>query len=316
MGGADSADQHRVTVIPEMPTGPPPPSGIVDDRLLDKVTPYLGPDPVSSRQLGMAFRVLSFCGAALWVVRALLLYAQASSEPVVEMTGFGTGTVKGANAELLAVLNMVGVGMVVALIVVDLLWRKERRPKDVLQTYGEAYVELPMIWVFPMRYRLVLGAGVGLALVARMKGTITDATVVTDVGVLQEAYRWSAVSAIGWAVVWGAGAALPWLADRSHDRRLAWSTWYRERPGTVGFVAPVRDNDIGEPAGFGWILRTAGLVLAAFLGLIFFIAGMELSGEGARAGAFLWLFMAALTEGLVIRAFVQRRTPRNIRNGF
>ena len=305
-----------MTLTPDAPTGPAAPAGIVDERLRDKLTPYLGPDPVSSRQLGTAFRILSMVGAAVWLLRAVVSYAQADLEPELVVSSTGLITVQGAHAELLGLLSLVVFPLVVALIAVDLLWRRERRPKERLQARGEAYVELPMIWVFPMRYRLVLGAGVALAVLAGMKSQLTDVTILTDPTAIQEAYRWSAVSAIGWAVLWATGAALPWMADRAHDRRLEWSAWYRDRPETVGYVLPVRDNDIGEPAGFGWILRTAGLVLLGFLGLIFLAAGMEILGEGDTAAAAFWLFLAAMSEVVVIRAFVRRRKPQSVRGGF
>jgi hypothetical protein len=317
MGVGDATDLQGVTITPDAPTGPSAPSGIVDERLRSKLTPYLGPDPVPSRQLATSFQILSGIGAALWVARAVLFYVQSNREPNVVVDGFaGTVRIEGANAAALGVTGLIGFALVVALIAVDLLWRRQRRPKDVLQAYGEAYVELPMIWVFPMRYRLLSGAGVGLALLAGANSSLNDGAMFTDLADIQDAYRWSAVSAIGWAVLWATGVALPWLADRSHQRRLEWSAWYRDRPGTVGFVTPVRDNDIGDPAGAGWILRTAGLVLLALTGIILVFAGLEASGEGDTGAALICLLLAALSLGIVIRAFVRRRTPRNIRNGF
>jgi hypothetical protein len=287
--------------------GPPAPEGIVDERRRAGMAPYLGPEPLPSLTLGRIFQALTLTGAAVWLVRALLLARQPVEVPSFDP--FAPPPPDTTIDVLLDVTGLAAFGLAITLIVVDFVWRRERRPKELLQSHGEAYVELPVIWVFPMRYRFVLVASFVFAFFARVKGTVSDPTPFTPLATFQEAHRWSVAAALGWAVVWALGAVVPVLSERAHARRLAWSAWYRERPQSVAFAPPVRDDDLGEPEGFGWILRTAGLVLGALVGLVMGLIAIGEVGKG-HPGGLPWLVGAIVIVFFVVRAFGQRRAAR------
>jgi len=270
----------------------------------------MGTEPTPSRSLGQAVRVLAFMAAGIWTVKAVLLFQRWVAErdvgDSVSVGGVGDGAVVDT---LLALVTVAGFWVVVAAIICDLLWRRQRRPKALLKSHGEAYVELPLIWVFPVRYRLAVGSLVALAVIAGANSRVPEPTLFTDPEAFDRARLWAAIAAAAWAPVWATGAIMPWLSERAHARRVEWSQWYRWRPETVTYVEPVRDSDIGEGEGIGWILRTAGLVLAGMLGVIFAIGGLSGVAGGDPAGV-LFLVPGAVTTWLVVRAMVRRR-PRH-----
>jgi hypothetical protein len=295
-----------VTTI-EPPVGPAAPEGIVDERHRAGLAPYLGPDPLPSLTLGRVFQALTLVGSAVWLVRAMLLAQQP-----VELPTFDPLAPPPPVTTVDLLLDLTGVGafaLAITIIIVDFVWRRERRPKELLKAHGEAYVELPVIWIFPMRYRFVFVFAICFAVFARSKGIVSDPTPFTPLATFEEAHRWSLAGALGWAVVWALGVVVPLLSERAHERRLEWSAWYRERPHSVAFAPPVRDNDIGDPEGFGWILRTAGLILAALVGLV---TGLAAGSEVAKGnpGGLPWLVGAVVVVFLVVKAFVRRHSTR------
>jgi hypothetical protein len=100
---------------------------------------------------------------------------------------------------------------------------------------------------------------------------------------------------------------VPARSDAALDRRLAASEEARCSPLTVPYFAPVTEHQAtrGEPAGFAWVLRTAGLVIGGTTAVGVTIAGAAgfLDGRPAYLGLFV---LGLLGDVLVVGAFVRR----------
>jgi hypothetical protein len=269
--------------------------------------PYLGPEPVPSQSFGIVYQVLCGLAAAVFLARGVLyLERWSAAQSAAELSPpFALAGVRGGSTGLLALVESATFAVVVLAIVGSFVWRRNRRPKDALAAYGEAGVEMPLGWVLPMWLRVVTGVAVIGGAFGIAKGAVRPDMFLAD---LPGARLSAAVGSLGWAIAWLLTAAWPVFANRAQDRRSAWSTWYRQRPGSVPFVEPVKgeDTDIGEPEGAGWVLRTAGLVVSGLVSSLFVAGG--LSGLAAGDPTGIWFFVpGALVSYLVVRAFIRRR---------
>lgn len=184
-------------------------------------------------------------------------------------------------------------------------------PESPSEGAGEAYVEFPIIWIMPVWLRVtwvVLGSGTFAASTA---GRTSSTSALSDLPHLRQMV---ALSNLLLALLWGSMIAMVVIANRSHDRRVAWSAPYRASPGQVPFFTPLsRTAAFGASArgprssatGFGWLLRTSGLILLVVFGVGTIIGGAAGVGHGHSAGAF-WFLAGVASVGFVVWAMVQR----------
>jgi hypothetical protein len=291
--------------------GPEPPAGmLVHSRSHREPVPYLGPEPVPSRTFGVARQVLCAVLVAAYVVQGFMYLDlarehEALADTVPFWTPVGDLVLEGP---LLATLRLLTIPLVIVGIIAQVLWARARRPKEELRAYGEAGVEMPLGWVVPLwlRFFPVVCVVVGrLAFVSRIDQTTT----VSDLAGLD---RGLAVACFAWAFLWLSAMAWPARADAAQDLRSEWSAWYRERPGSVPYVEPVKgeDTEIGQPEGGLWVVTTAGLLIGLPFGALSILAGAGLSSDGEAAWGLFWLVLGVAVEVLVIRAFVRRHRRR------
>jgi hypothetical protein len=290
--------------------GPPAPEGMVVGGKGDRMpTPYLGPDPQPSRPFALAFQLVCAGVGFLTMLRAglYLLHWSHGRDLLASGEWVSTTSELGRDSVLLSALNLLIWFAIVAGIVCDLLWRRSRRTKDLRTAGGEAFVELPLAWVMPMWLRLTVGGCVGLGLLSNLNGAILPSTVPAEV---PAARMWSAVGSVSWGVLWLLLMLLPVFANRAHDLRLQWSTWYRQHPDAVPYVPAVSGSgdEIATAEGLGWVVRTAWLILAGVAALIAALVSAGEASNGSLA-AIPWLVGGIAVEVLVVRAFVRRHRP-------
>jgi hypothetical protein len=271
----------------------------------DDLVPFLG-DPHASQTMGKVVQVAAGLLVAFHAIRAGL-WAYFS---VLTGNQVGQTFVVGSD-RLVSVGRIIDATTVlfwptlIAAVVVDAMWRRKRRPKDLLRTHGEAYVEATMTRVVPVAYRagslILVGAAVGV-------GVISNPARVRPTEVAGYAIGRSLASVL-WALSWA--TLIVWVIASEHHlaRRLAKAA----DPNLAGFSVPyvepeVEQTTIGEPAGVGWILRTAGLVMVGMFALLIAIGSISMvaSGKDTVAGL-IWLAGSVGVLGLVTWAFVRRR---------
>lgn len=301
-----------VPTVPPAPVvlnGPSAPDTLLASGASAKHTPvpYLGPDPMPSRRYGVAVQILTAVAAVTAAAQAIVLYGRMRLAERVAGGDVVVAATWSSKDALLGGLGALRLLFVVAAIVAGVLWRRSRRPNDLLVHYGEAYVELPLTWIVPVWLRFAPA-------VLFSAGFLAGATAQPDDPLFRTFAEQAAMDraacfgAVCWAIAWASLACWPVISERTHVLRRAWSEWYRERPGSVPYVAPVADrpNDVGRPAGIGWVLRTAGLVLLLIVGVIGTLSAASalFSDTGP---AVLVLAVLVPVDVLVVQAFVRRR---------
>jgi hypothetical protein len=196
--------------------------------------PYLGPIPPPSLGLGRALCVgsagiaaLSFVSAAFDVQRAGLDRRWADGQDVYSALN--------RNASSVSTLSIVVLLAGVAFIVVDLVWRRQRRPKATLQQWGEACVESPLRSAVPLPVRLAAIAPLLLWLVGLWYGSIPATAVPADYA----SHRmWLAVAHVGLGLAFLMLVVLFVSSERHVRGRIGRSQAAREAPWTVGYIPP------------------------------------------------------------------------------
>lgn len=108
--------------------------------------------------------------AALGVARSLAYLSRASlDQALVDRSVVTRGDLDASNA-LVSALSLVAMVGVIGTIGLEVAWRRRRRPKEVLQAYGEAYVEAPLRQAVPVLIRLALGLAGGASVLAFFQG--------------------------------------------------------------------------------------------------------------------------------------------------
>ena len=232
--------------------------------------PYLGPEPPPSRISGYALMGAAGVGAVFYLVRSGLYLNLAGVERTFldQPTKARLADVNSA-AQTITSLKPWVWGLLALTLGIDLIWRFQRRPKQVREKQGEAYVEFPLKWVTPIWLRIiwvVLGVG---GLLASQAGAIRTTTLAAD---YPGHHQMMALSGLCFALLWATFALWVVLDQRSHARRLAFSAPYRQDSGQVPYfpsVAGAVTLDTSDTSsGIGWVLRTAGLAMLVIFGLI------------------------------------------------
>ncbi|MFN8039752.1 MAG: hypothetical protein U0Q07_11140 [Acidimicrobiales bacterium] len=266
--------------------------------------PYLGPVPPPSTLLGRALIVACAVMAALGVARSLAYLMRASiDQALVDRVSVPRGDLE-SSSSLVAALSLAAMAGVFATVGLEVAWRRRRRPKEVLQAYGEAYVEAPLRQAVPIGVRLALGLAGGASVLAFFQGATTRSMTAAQ---LVSARRWSATAAALLAVTWILLAVFVLTADRHLRRRLEWSGEARAHPGAVPFFPPQREvgEQTGTPAGLGWVLSTAGLVVLVLVGGLMGIGSVAAIVTGQLAGL-PWLAVSAAVLALPVWVFRRR----------
>ncbi len=298
------------TVPMALPYGPAdaqPQRWTVDSNQAKLTIPYLGPEPTPSRLSGFAF--LGACGASalLFVIRAgLYLHLGALEQNFLDHRSQALLADADSAAHLvssMAPIILLSIGLA---IILDLVWRLQRRPKHARTELGEAYVEFPMKWVTPVGIRV---AWVGLAvagMLASSAGSIHRTTLAAD---YPQHRQMLALGNLAWAGFWVALGVWVLIVNRSHARRMAFSGPYRADPSQVPFFPAVAGAvmlDTSESSsGLGWVVRTAGLAVAFIVGLVFVIGGVSDLTKG-RLGSLGFVAVGAVLLGIVVFAMVRR----------
>lgn len=128
---------------------------------------------------------------------------------------------------------------------------------------------------------------------------------------LVSARRWSATAAALLAVTWILLVVFVLTADRHLRRRLEWSGEARAHPAAVPYFPPQREtvDQSGTPAGIGWVLSTAGLVLLVLLGGVVGIASIVGIVTGHLVGV-PYLMASAAVLAVPVWVFRRRRRRR------
>jgi hypothetical protein len=229
--------------------------------------------------------------------------------------GILDGTSSTTSSQLLALGNVIDAVSVVfwptllAVAVLDFVWRRKRRPKDVLAAHGEAYVESTFNRVTPPLYRIGFGVVIAIALLTGLTTTTSSTLRPADVPGYATA---RGISSLLWAGAWALEVAIVWLSERHLARRMAKAADPVLAAYSVPFVEPETERGTGgELAGLGWVLRTAGLVLVGMFSALVFIGGVTELPTGKEPAVDL-AFGAAGAAGLVLVgwAFVRRARRR------
>lgn len=281
--------------------------------------PYLGPIPPPGRSFEPVVIAVSVALAALWVVRAAVLLQLSSVERRFLTDGATLAEVESAT-DLSALLALSGWPSIIASVVALSMWRSRRRPKDVVQSHGEAYVEAPAKIYLTVPWRIAMGAAIAVYLLGfGVMGSVNRSTKLAEV---PDKRLGAAVGLLGLAVAFGLEAWSVRMANRHTEARLAWSTPYRAAPGSVPYVAPVASGGAFESSssdrseGIGWIFTTLGLALVAIVGLVFGIGGfVQLFGPKDQAAGALFFAIGASMVGFVVWRVVVRRRRKAAARG-
>ena len=320
----------------------PPPPGAVPESTFEgssprwtadakqaKLTiPYLGAEPPSSKPTGILLMIAASVSAGLLAVRAGLYLRQAGIDS--DLFGHPTTAILSQAQSGARLIDQVGLIVrltIVVTLVLDLIWRAQRRPKQLRLDRGEAYVEFPMAWVTPMALRITWIALALGGLLASTAGSISDTTRGAD---YPDHRHLQAVGSVAWAAFFVCIVVWVLLVNRSHERRMAFSGPYRADPSQVPFFPAVTGSGLfglgggagsggstsgsgSGPAsgsgGIGWLLRTVGLALLFVVGLVATLGGFSELLHG-HAGALL-----LLPAGLAMVGFVVWVMVRRARNG-
>jgi hypothetical protein len=292
---------------------PTPPTSRVD-TFEDSLVPFLG-DPESSKILGRLVQIFSGVLVLYNLVRfgQWLLFASAA-QGILNGTGTTTPSQLLQLGQTIDTVALVFWPTLIAVAVIDIVWRRKRRPKEVLAAYGEAYVEATINRTVPVMLRVAMGVSIGLALVTGFVSTSPTNLHPADV----PGYATSrAASAVFWALAWLCEIGIVWASERHLARRMAKAADPRLAGYTVPYVQPESDRGaVGETAGVGWILRTAGLVLLLLVsGLLIIGAASELPSGKEPVTDLVFLAICVPIVVLVIRAFVRRVTRKTAATG-
>lgn len=140
-----------------------------------------------------------------------LAHAQGVRSGHSQLTTFGT-------------ISLLAVGLV---LILDLVWRSQRRPKQRRTQHGEAYVEFPVGWVTPIAVRI---GWVALAIGSYLFSVAGHTTSTMAPADFPHARQMSALSNVGWTLFFFTLIGWVLLINRSHDRRVAWSVPYCADP--------------------------------------------------------------------------------------
>jgi len=311
-------DDFRISGGGRSPFGPPDPSAPAPvstsrvESFQDDLVPFLG-DPNGSRAMGKALQIAAavlvaynLCRAALWAYFSLLSNGAASDAVSAASSNriVSVGEAIDAMALLFWPTLIVGV-------VVDAVWRRQRRPKGVLQAHGEAYVEATLTRAVPVGVRVAAVVLVGAAFLAGI-GASPNRIAPSEVAGFAAS---RALAMVLWALAWAALIAFVATSERHLARRVAKAADPNLAMFSVPYVEPEAERGTtGEEAGVGWILRTAGLVLVGLFSFPIVLASMFALPSGKdTAASLIALAIAGPILGLVAWAFVRRwkrRTPR------
>ncbi len=268
--------------------------------------PYLGPIPPPGRFMETYALAISAAVAAVWLVRALAFLPLVSSAQRLldEADGvLSTDTAEFTrNAALVDLLWLVGLVGGLGTVVVHAVWRSKRRPKGIVRTYGESYVEAPAKVYLTAAYRVASVAFVVVTYLGFQAGRIGRTTLPSA---MPGKFLFMMGASITLALAFGFEAYAVRIARRHTDDRLAWSGPYRENPSAVPYVAPVASGGAFEgssgqnSSGIGWIFTTLGLSMLGIIGGIAFIAGITSLGGKDRVPAAISLLVGAAMIGLL-----------------
>lgn len=309
---AQASGAPKAPTAPVVLNGPPAPAGLLPPGAAQKhqPVPYLGNDPMPSARYGTAMQIVTAAAATVAVAQAMVLHTRGRISQRIASGDLASSDAWTGKTNLLVGLGLFRAALVVGALVTGWLWRRSRRPKDLLIHGGEAHVELPLTWIVPtwLRYLpgglIFVGVAVGVAV-------MPDPTMQLDYEQAAAADRAGMIGALCWAAAWSTLAYWPVISERTYAVRLAWSAWYRERPGSVPFVMPVADrpSTIGTPAGGAWVLRTAGLVVLSLVGFIGTLSAVS-SLVSDTVPAFITLVLLVPLDIVLVRTFLRRlQTP-------
>jgi len=303
--------------------GPPvlvPPKGRLSSseaRAARLAVPYLGPDPARSRVAGkvamgvmVAAIIARLAAAVLYLQRSALdqqmldRYNQRFSGQVTDPQAvYATSAALTDNRHTMNLVSMVYVLLVLAFLVIWLIWRDQRRPKAMLAAYGETHVESPLRWVRTGAHRWLMGAMVGVSILV---GLAAQTGVTMQLSELPAKRMWAAVACLAWAAVWGLEILFIRASEQAHAERLAASAAERAGLVPVPVFAPLPNADqsasLGESEGALWVLRSAGLFMAAL------ISGLVLVGALMQhtLASLPFVVVCGPIFGLTIWAYVRR----------
>src|SRR3954469_8216450 len=193
--------------------------------------PYLGPEPPPSRISGYALMGAAAVGTLFYLVRAGLYLNLAGVEQTFldQPTKARLADVTSAGHTIPSLKPWVWALLALTL-GIDFIWRFQRRPKQIREAQGEAYVEFPLKWVTPIWLRLIwVALGVG-GLLAGQAAAVRTTTLASD---YPGHHQTAALSSACFAVLWATFALWVVLDFRSHARRLAFSEPYRQDSSQV-----------------------------------------------------------------------------------
>jgi len=297
--------------MPYAPTDGLPQRWTADSAKAGLTIPYLGPEPPPSKISGLALIGASGTGAVFFLIRAgLYLHLAALERTFLDRRTPSTLADVQSTTRLVSSLGSIVLLLVGLTLLVDLIWRYQRRPKKARTELGEAYVEFPLKWVTPVALRAIwVGLALGSILLGQA-GSIHPTTLAAD---YPGHRQMTALGSVGWAVLWVSLGVWVVLVNRSHARRLAFSLPYRADASQVPYFPSVagavlletkRTGDRGA-SGIGWALRTAGLIMLCFIGTGALIGGWAEIGYGHITG-WGWLLGGAAMWAFVIWVMVRR----------
>lgn len=326
--GPFDAGPYGVPVAPK-PMAPPahpygaltPPGGKLKGQAARDAclaVPYLGPEPPPSRTAGRA--MLGIVGVILvlrLLIAALLIEQSQRLREMADGTRRpGTLAALDRSDNALVVLTLAHLALAVAAGICWLAWRAMRRPKDVVQRQGEAYVESPLRWVRGTANRWWLGVCIGAGVIANsLAAAATPSYPLRPTAAeLATSRSWAAASSLLFAGAWISWGLVVRRSEALLAERLELSPDHRAGlVATPHFLAvPKADSNSSweQSEGIGWVLRTAGLVLLIMVSVLGAIGGIAGLADGDVAGA-PFLLVGAAGCALAVRIVLGRRTRRH-----
>lgn len=303
--GLPPPDPSPLSYVPgaPLPGGYPTTSSV--ESFEDGVVPFLG-DPVASRAMG---QLVQICAGALVLFNlaraAMWVYFSSLSNQVVRgaMTRGDAEQLRSVGS-LIDTMTLFFWPTIVVMVVVDVVWRNRRRPKAALESHGEAYVEATITRVLPAWVRVLSILFVASAFAV---GFVMNPSRALPSEVPGYAMA-RAASSFLWACAWGMLIVVVVMSERHLERRVAKAHDPVLSQYSVPYVEPEHENaEIGESEGIGWILRTAGLVLAGLISAVIIIGSLAGLPSGKdTVGLLLFLLGGCVVFGLVVWAFGRR----------
>jgi len=287
------------------PLAAAPPSTSRVESFEDDLVPFLG-DPTASRSMGKAVQAVAallvaynLCRAVLWAYFSLL-----SSGAVRDGVSAASSNRIVSVGEAIDAMALLFWPTLIAGAVVDALWRRQRRPKHVLEAHGEAYVEATINRAVPAGVRAAAGVLVGAAILVGISASPSRVRPSEAAGFAAS----RSLTMVLWALGWGALIVFVVMSQRHLARRVAKAADPNLAMFSVPYVEPEAERGTtGEEAGVGWILRTAGLVLVGLFSFIVVLGAMFALPSGKdTAASLIALAIAGPILALVAWAFVRR----------